>query len=250
MAAGVWLVRGDEELHRNEAAGAPPSEGTASGGTPHQETAAGLPPEERPGAPSSGPATPGEEPAAGTANETPASGDEAGKGSPSPAFVLQLEQHIAFLNTKLEEAERLKEQTLAAARSREQELDRVRERLERDREKRLFLEKSRVFSKLLDPLDNIERCLAAATVSGDVKAMQDGLALVLKAFQGALSSVGLERFDPTGQPFDPQCHEAISVIPAQESAQAEKVFATYLAGYKLDDQVIRHARVVVARNQN
>jgi len=189
-------------------------------------------------------------PAPAQTDAIPAPAGTEEKPAPNAAFVLQLEQHIAFLNSRLEEAERRNEQTLAAARSREQELDRIRERLERDREKKLFQEKSRVFAKLLDPLDNLERCLAAVSVSGDVKAMQEGLALVVKAFQGALAAVGFQRFDPTGEPFDPQCHEAIAIVPAQESAQAEKVHATYLAGYRLDGEVIRHARVVVARTQN
>lgn len=169
--------------------------------------------------------------------------------SPSPAFVKQLEEHIAFLASRLEEAERKNEQTLAAARAREQELERVKERLEREREKKLFQEKGRVFARLLEPLDNLERCLAAASLSGDVRAMLDGVALVQKGIQDALASVGLLRFDPTGQPFDPECHEAIGVVPVDDPSLAERVHATYLAGYRLDDQVIRHARVLVARNQ-
>lgn len=169
--------------------------------------------------------------------------------SPSPAFVKQLEEHVAFLTSRLEEAERKNEQTLAAARAREQELERVKERLEREREKKLFREKSRVFARLLEPFDNLERCLAAASLSGDIKAMLDGVALVQKGILDALVSVGLQRFDPTGQPFDPECHEAIGVVLVDDPSLAERVHATYLAGYRLDDQVIRHARVLVARNQ-
>ncbi|MBM4356336.1 MAG: nucleotide exchange factor GrpE, partial [Deltaproteobacteria bacterium] len=168
---------------------------------------------------------------------------------PSPAYVRQLEERIGFLESRLAEAERKSEQTLAAARSREQELERTKERLERDREKRLFQEKSRAFSRLLEPLDNLERCLAAASLAGDVRAMLDGVALVQKGIQDALASVGLQRFDPTGEPFDPAAHEAIGVVPVGEPDQGERVHATYLAGYRLDDQVIRHARVLVARPQ-
>jgi molecular chaperone GrpE len=157
-----------------------------------------------------------------------------------PAYVQQLEDKVLELESRLEK-------TYAAHRNREQEMERIRERLERDREKRLFQDKARLFGKLLEPLDNLDRCQASADLSGDPAALVEGVRLVSKMIQSTLSSLGLERFDPLGEPFDPALHEAVSVVPTSDPKQHDVVHAVCLAGYRLGDHLVRPARVVVTR---
>ena len=156
------------------------------------------------------------------------------------SFVLRLE-------LKLEELEKKLQATYSAHRGREQELTRSRERLERDREKKLFQEKARLFEQLLEPLDNLERSLQAAELSGDLNALLEGVGLVYSGIQRTFSNLGLERFGTIGELFDPEIHEAISVAPVRTEAEHDRIHTVYLAGYSLGDAVIRPARVVVGK---
>ncbi len=156
-----------------------------------------------------------------------------------PAYVTELE-------ARLEDAERKLRQTLSAHRSREDELGRVKERLERDREKRLLQSKLGLFQQFLEPLDNLERTIQACRQGGDVEAMVQGVMLVYRHFQDVLTSQGLEKYDPTGEIFDPEWHEAISRVAARKASEHNRIVEVHQVGYRLGDQVLRPARVVVA----
>jgi len=190
--------------------------------------------------------SPDEGPAGASAPEDPeaelvAAGEEViGEILPDPAYVRRLEKRV-------EELERKLRQTYSAHRVREQELEKVKERLQRDREKRLFQEKMKLFTGLLEPLDNLERCRAALEASDDVEALLSGLALVQKLMTESLSARGLVRFSPEGEPFDPEEHDAISVVWVEEQGQHDRIKAVAQPGYRLDDQILRPARVVVAK---
>jgi molecular chaperone GrpE len=69
--------------------------------------------------------------------------------------------------------------------------------------------------------------------------------MVRDELHSRLESAGVESFDPTGEKFDPQVHEAISVKP-EEGTEAGVVVETVEKGYRLDGQVLRPARVVVS----
>jgi molecular chaperone GrpE len=158
-----------------------------------------------------------------------------------PAIVVQR------LEAKVDELEKKLQATYSAHRGREQELTRIRERLERDREKKLFQEKARLFERLLEPLDNLERSLQAAELSGDLHALLEGVGLVYGGIQRTFSDLGLERFGEVGELFDPEVHEAISVAPVKNAAENDRIHMVYLPGYRLADAVIRPARVVVGK---
>jgi len=176
--------------------------------------------------------------------ETDAVGEAAGEDAETQAeaYVCRLESRVAELESKLDK-------TYAAYRNRERELDRVRERLERDRRKRLFQEKARLFERLLEPMDNLERSMAAAETSGDFESLLKGLGMVHKQVHAVFSAMGLERFDPAGRPFDPEFHEAVSVVPVDDPAGHDLVHTVLQPGYLLGDQVIRPARVFVGKHQ-
>lgn len=114
---------------------------------------------------------------------------------------------------------------------------------------------------LLPALDNLERALVAAGIdpagqpepegeppSREVSArdaLAEGVALVLREMRAALERSGVHSFDPLGERFDPMLHEAISTAEA-EGAESGTVIETLERGYRVDDEVIRPARVVVA----
>lgn len=75
--------------------------------------------------------------------------------------------------------------------------------------------------------------------------MLEGLLLVYHKLYGILKNKGLEDMDPTGEPFDPEFHEAITEIPAPTPEMKGKVIDTIEKGYRLNDKIIRYAKVVV-----
>jgi molecular chaperone GrpE len=103
--------------------------------------------------------------------------------------------------------------------------------------------KAGLIRELLPVVDNLERALGAVEHSDD--GVGQGLKLVYAELQGVLSRNGVESMEPNGEQFDPNVHEAISTRPA-EDAESGTVVDVVEKGYKLDETIIRPARVVVA----
>jgi molecular chaperone GrpE len=106
---------------------------------------------------------------------------------------------------------------------------------------------AKLAKELLPAVDNLDRALAAALAHGNGTddELVSGIKLVHADVIAALARVGIEPFDPAGEPFDLQRHEAIAQQPV-EGAQAGTIVEVYQRGYRLGDSVLRPARVVVA----
>ena len=105
----------------------------------------------------------------------------------------------------------------------------------------------KAIAAILPILDDLERALANMQQADDVKAMYEGIDLIYQKFLKNLNQEGLEKMNPVGEAFDTDFHEAVALIPAQEEEQKGKVLDCVQTGYKLNDKVIRHAKVVVAQ---
>jgi molecular chaperone GrpE len=101
---------------------------------------------------------------------------------------------------------------------------------------------AKVARELLPALDHLEHALKAAAGHEDVV---KGFALVSDEIVAALGRAGIEPFSPEGEPFDPNEHEAMAAH-ASEDAEPGTVIEVYQRGYRLNGQVLRPARVVVA----
>ena len=106
---------------------------------------------------------------------------------------------------------------------------------------------AKLAKELLPAVDNLDRALEVAQHDGDngASTLVSGIKLVHADVIAALSRLGIERFEPKGEQFDPQRHEAIAQQPV-EGAQPGTIVEVYQRGYLLGDFVIRPARVVVA----
>ncbi len=155
--------------------------------------------------------------------------------------------YVTDLERKVAEYDRRLRQTLSAYRSQEEEFNKARERLERDRERKLAQDRVTLFESFLVPLDNLERSIAACRETGEAQTLVQGVELVLRQFLDALAALGLERYDPMGEPFDPVWHEAMAVMPTQDKEKDDIIAAVHEAGYKYGTQVVRPARVVVSK---
>jgi molecular chaperone GrpE len=101
---------------------------------------------------------------------------------------------------------------------------------------------SRVVRELLPALDNLERALQATAADDQ---LAEGIRLVQAELNAAMARVGIQNYSPKGEPFDPTVHEAMAQQPV-DGAESGTVVEVYQAGYRLDDEVIRPAKVIVA----
>lgn len=101
-----------------------------------------------------------------------------------------------------------------------------------------------LLEKLLPVLDNFEMAITA--VKNADPSIRDGVQMIYDQLLGVLTGEGVEPIDAIGEQFDPNLHEAIS---QEESTEAEegKVLQQVQRGFKLNDRLVRPARVVVAK---
>ncbi len=125
------------------------------------------------------------------------------------------------------------------------DLDNQRKRLARDIEMARKFANERLLSDLLPVFDSLDAGLNAA--SGDTGALRDGMELTYKQLLKVAADNGMEVLDPTGQPFNPEHHQAISQGESEGVAPGH-VITVFQKGYVLNDRLLRPALVVVAAN--
>lgn len=127
------------------------------------------------------------------------------------------------------------------------ELDNVRRRARRDVEDQIKFASQNVISDLLEVVDNLNRALDASGEKQEAAGVAQGVRMVIQQFEDVLKRHGCERLQSHGQPFDPNIHEAIQMVPHQ--APSGTVVQEVRSGYRLHDRVIRPAQVIVSAGQ-
>jgi molecular chaperone GrpE len=126
------------------------------------------------------------------------------------------------------------------------DFENYRKRVAKETSDALARGKAQLARDLLPVIDNLERALEAGQDPSAHGALTDGVGFVLDELRGKLGAAGVEAFDPKGEKFDPQLHEALSAQPA-EGTESGVVLETLEKGYRLNGEVLRPARVVVSR---
>jgi molecular chaperone GrpE len=124
------------------------------------------------------------------------------------------------------------------------DFDNYRRRIDRERAK-LGTEVLRDFMReLLDVVDDLERFLNF--VGEETSAFIDGVRFVHQKLLSLLEKEGVHPFESVGKPFDPALHEVVSTVPAEDKTEGT-IVQEARRGYKFKDDILRPARVVVAR---
>ena len=126
------------------------------------------------------------------------------------------------------------------------ETDNTRKRLTRELERSRKLALERVMKDLLQVRDSLERGLEIDPASATVDSLIEGQKLTLKMLGKVMEDHNLELIDPVGEPFDPEFHEAMTMLPSADHEQ-NTVMEVLEKGYRLHDRLVRPARVVVSR---
>lgn len=103
-----------------------------------------------------------------------------------------------------------------------------------------------LLKEFLPIFDNLDRAVAHAETATDVKALTEGITLVVRQFLDTLGKLGIERVDAVGKPFDPAVHEAVQHLETSEF-EPGTIAAEVQAGYRNQEKLIRPALVVVAK---
>jgi molecular chaperone GrpE len=185
------------------------------------------------GARPAGPAAAGDPPSPATTQETvPPTTSPTGDAE-------QLDQDFEAL---LADAHKEKEEYLELARRTKADFENFRKRAASDIQAAQARGKVAVAREVIDAVDNLERALEAAD---DGAALREGVEMVLSGLRETLSRNGIEVVDPKGEKFDPNQHEALSTMPV-EGAESGTVVEVMQKGYRLEDHLVRPARVVVS----
>ena len=141
----------------------------------------------------------------------------------------------------------LKDQLLRSA----AEVENIRRRSARDVEKAHKFALEKFTNELLPVVDSLEKAIeAAADIDTDgARALTEGVELSLKLFVGVLEKSGVVQIDPLGEPFDPQLHEAMAMVPNPD-AEPNTVMEVMQKGYSLNGRLVRAAKVVVVSGAN
>jgi molecular chaperone GrpE len=128
------------------------------------------------------------------------------------------------------------------------DLQNYRKRIQRDMEEDRKFAVVPLVKAVLPALDNLQRALQAASTSKSVDELVSGVEMVVKQFEDALASVGVQAIAAAGEPFDPNLHEAISQQPSAEHPPMT-VLQDVERGYTLHDRVVRPTKVIVSKSE-
>ena len=191
--------------------------------------------------------TPEEEPTPEEAVEqqgASAEAPDAGAGEASGDAEADPQEEISRLRQRLEQVE--KELSEADVRA-QAEVQNVRRRAERDVEHAHKFALEKFAGEILAVADSLERALAQLDADNEALApAREGTELTLKALLDVFARFGIEQIDARGEAFDPEKHEAMTMVPSPD-AEPNTVIEVLEKGYLLNGRLLRPARVVVAK---
>ena len=140
-----------------------------------------------------------------------------------------------------EEVEKWKDKYIRLA----AEFDNYKKRTLKEKSELILNGSEKTISTILPILDDFERALADKTE--DPKTIKEGFDLIFKKFLKALETLGVNKIETDDADFNVDYHEAIAMVPGMGDDKKGKVIDCVQTGYKLNDKVIRHAKVAVGQ---
>ena len=160
------------------------------------------------------------------------------------------EDEVAVLKKRIEELENesadMKDKYMRAM----AEVENVRKRTAKEKADGIKRANKDLLLSLLNFMDNFERALKAGEKDSNIQGSEyyKGIELIHKQFIDFMHDNGVSEIESLGEEFDPNVHEALTMIEVPE-LDKEKVVEVYAKGYKLNDELLRTAKVVVGKPQ-
>ena len=141
------------------------------------------------------------------------------------------------------EIEELKTQLLYKA----AEFENYRKRTLKERAELILNGGEKAISAILPILDDMERAIANGAKTDDPQVLREGMELIYNKFVKTLEGQGVSKIETKDADFDTDLHEAVAMVPGMGDDKKGKVIDCLQEGYKLNDKVIRHAKVAVGQ---
>lgn len=151
---------------------------------------------------------------------------------------------IATLSAQLSDAEKTIAELKDTMLRERADIENQRRRLQRELEQARRFANEGLLRELVAVYDNLEHGLAATT--DNAASLREGMQLTLKSLDKVISDHGMKVVDPLGQPFDPELHQAMSMVTTTDQAP-DTVVTVMQKGYLLNDRLLRPAMVMVAK---
>ena len=127
------------------------------------------------------------------------------------------------------------------------EFDNYRKRTLKERAELILNGGEKVITAILPILDDMERAIENGAKTDDPEVLREGMTLIHQKFIKTLESQGVSKIETGGADFDTDVHEAVAMVPGMGDDKKGKVIDCLQQGYKLNDKVIRHAKVAVGQ---
>lgn len=127
------------------------------------------------------------------------------------------------------------------------EFDNYRKRTLKEKAELILNGGEKVMTAFLPILDDLARAQENIEKNQDYNTLKEGVDLIVKKLYKVLGEQGLTVIKAEGQPFNTDYYEAVALVPVEDETQKGKVIDCVQTGYKLNDKVIRHAKVVVGQ---
>ena len=127
------------------------------------------------------------------------------------------------------------------------EFENYRKRTLKERAELILNGGEKVITAILPILDDMERAIENGAKTDDSEVLREGMTLIHQKFMKTLESQGVSKIETKDADFDTDLHEAVAMVPGMGDDKKGKVIDCLQEGYKLNDKVIRHAKVAVGQ---
>lgn len=127
------------------------------------------------------------------------------------------------------------------------EFENYRKRTLKERAELILNGGEKVITAILPILDDMERAIENGAKTDDPEVLREGMTLIHQKFMKTLESQGVSKIETKDADFDTDLHEAVAMVPGMGDNKKGKVIDCLQEGYKLNDKVIRHAKVAVGQ---
>ena len=127
------------------------------------------------------------------------------------------------------------------------EFENYRKRTLKERAELILNGGEKFITSILPILDDMERAIENGAKTDDPEVLREGMTLIHQKFMKTLESQGVSKIDTENADFDTDLHEAVAMVPGMGDDKKGKVIDCLQQGYKLNDKVIRHAKVAVGQ---
>ncbi|NTX02040.1 nucleotide exchange factor GrpE [Myxococcus sp. CA051A] len=180
------------------------------------------------------------------AGEAAARSEEAEARAPADDVVSEAaDAEKERLRADLEASRRRVDELARAYQAVNKDREEFKQRLTRERERMMDVERGNVAVSLLEAIDELDRALSMS--AQDSSALAQGVRMIRDSLLAKAQGMGIERVTVVGQPYDPNVAEATDMEITTSPDEDQKVVAEFRAAYRLKDRVIRPARVKVAK---